>query len=217
MEIVVVLHGLIRVSHHMDKLARSLEKNGYKVYNLDYPTTKLPLKELAEFVYHKMEKEFKSNTKVNLVGYSTGAVVCRILATKHRPKNLGKVVQLAPPNHGSEYASFLKNFRLYKAFFGPAGQELTLNNKSTEKLLGKIDYELGVVAGNLSLDPMSLLIFNSPNDGKVSVASTKVNGMKDHITLNASHTFFPRNNKVIGRVLEFLKHGKFSRGKTASH
>lgn len=211
MEIVVVLHGILKVSHHMDKLARALECSGYKVYNLDFPSTKLPIAELAEFIYKKMEREFKSATKIHLVGYSTGGLMVRILATKYRPKNLGRVVQLAPPNHGSEYASFLKNFSFYRYIFGPAGQELDYHNTATEKLLGKIDYELGVIAGNFSLDPLSYFIFKSENDGKVSVESTKIKGMKDHIVLCASHTFFPRNNNVINQTLTFLKNGEFCR------
>ena len=76
-------------------------------------------------------------------------------------------------------------------------------------MFGEVNYELGIVAGNATIDPVSSLIIPGDDDGKVAVERTKLDGMKDHITINASHTFFPSNKKVQKQTLYFLKYGQF--------
>ena len=146
-----------------------------------------------------------------MVGYSMGGIVIRALLNKHRPDNLGRVVQLASPNKGSEVADFVKTNWLYEKIYGPAGQQLTTDQTGLRNLLGKVDYELGVVAGNASIDPVSSAIIPGDDDGKVSVESTRVSGMKDHVIVSATHTFFPGNKTVQRQALAFLRNGRFQR------
>lgn len=210
-EYVIILHGILRSSSHMKPVAKLLKKQGYQVLNLDYPSTKHKLEELVEITQKNIEKHNIGDKKVHFIGYSMGGLLTRGILNKYRPKNLGKVIQLASPNHGSEVADFLKNNFIYKKFYGPAGLQLTTKNPLSEKFLGKVDYNLGVIAGNSSIDPISSFIIKGDDDGKVSVKSTKVAGMKDHITVKASHTFFPSNKKVHKQILAFLNTGKFQR------
>jgi triacylglycerol esterase/lipase EstA (alpha/beta hydrolase family) len=39
-ECVILLHGLARSPRSMKRMQKYLKKEGYRVYNLDYPTTK---------------------------------------------------------------------------------------------------------------------------------------------------------------------------------
>jgi hypothetical protein len=64
---------------------------------------------------------------------------------------------------------------------------------------------LAVIAGTASIDPLSSLIILGADDGKVAVGNTKVTGMQDHLTVAASHTFFPQNQEVQAQTLFFLK------------
>jgi hypothetical protein len=50
-----------------------------------------------------------------------------------------------------------------------------------------------------------------PNDGRVSVENTKLDGMADHIIVSASHPWLVRNKMAIDQTIAFLKDGKFSR------
>ncbi len=63
-----------------------------------------------------------------------------------------------------------------------------------------------------SIDPASSCVIDGPDDGKVAVWRTRLNGAADHIVLSANHTFFPQTEAVITQTIHFLKHGGFDRG-----
>ena len=208
-EQVVVLHGIARSSSHMEQLSKFLESNGYTVFNMDYPSTKHPLDKLAAIVASDVREKVRPDQPVHFVGYSMGGIVTRAVLNKYRPDNLGRVVQLASPNNGSEVADLLKGNWLYESVYGPAGKQLVTEDAGIDALLGKVDYELGVLAGNFSIDPVSSAVIPGDDDGKVSVESTKVDGMRDHKLIYASHTFFPQNSDVQKQTLHFLRFGQF--------
>lgn len=208
---IVLLHGIFRTSRHMSKLAKYLESHGYNVLNLNYPSTKQPLEELIDIVWQDICSKIKQQKTVNFIGYSMGGLLVRAILSKHRPAILGRVVLLSPPNKGSEVADFLQNNWLYKKLYGPAGQQLITDQTAIAHLFKDIDYECGIIAGNCSIDPFSSLLINGENDGKVSIESTKLNGMKDHIILGVTHTFFPYNKEVQKQTLHFLEYGFFKK------
>lgn len=208
-EQVILLHGIARSASHMEDLQEFLEKKGYTVYNLDYPSTSHTLEKLAAIVASDIAAKIKADKPVHFIGYSMGGIVTRAVLNQFRPDNLGRVVQLASPNNGSEVADFLKDNWLYEKIYGPAGKQLVTNGAGIDELLGTVDYELGVVAGNFSIDPVSSSLIPGADDGKVSVESTKVDGMKDHVLVYASHTFFPQNKDVQKHALEFIRYGSF--------
>ena len=209
-EQVVLLHGIARSSSHMEDLETFLERKGYTVFNLDYPSTKHDLNRLTAMVASEIREKIDPSRPVHFVGYSMGGIVIRALLNKYRPDNLGRVVQLASPNKGSEVADALKETWLYEQIYGPAGQQLVTEDAGIDELLGSVDYQLGVVAGNFSIDPVSSSIIPGDDDGKVSVESTKVKGMHDHIVVYASHTFFPQSDEVQEQTLHFIRTGFFS-------
>jgi esterase/lipase len=196
----------------MQKLADYLGKENYDVINLNYPSTDYSLEELTKILKKDISLKITEDKKVNFVGYSMGGILVRIIAGQQKYKNMGRVVQLAPPNGGSEVSDFIKDWWIYKKIYGPAGQQLTTNQGRIANVLNnKIDYELGIIAGNSTIDPISSLIIPGDDDGKVSIESTKLEGMKDHIVINASHTFFPSNKEVKRQTLHFLRNGKFDK------
>jgi len=201
-ERVILLHGIFRTKKSMAGLARFLESNNFEVLNLSYPSTRQPLEQLAETIHAQIPQD---GIKTYFIGYSMGGLLVRAYLARHRLQNLGRVVMIATPNHGSEVADLLKNFWPYKKLYGPAGQQLT----TTYKLTDTIDYELGIIAGNRTIDPLCWLLIAKPNDGKVSTESTKLDGMKAHTIITATHTFFPANRKMWQLALNFLQTGYF--------
>lgn len=207
---VVILHGIARSKNHMKKLEKFLQKDGYQVVNIDYPSTKYPIQKLTDIINKEISERVSDDKKIHFIGYSMGSLMTRALIHKFKYKNLGRVVHLAPPNNGSEVADFMKDYWIYKTIFGPAGQQLVTNQNEFQDLFGEVNYELGIIAGNSTIDPISSAIIKKENDGKVSVESTKLAGMKDHIIIKSSHTFFPYNKKVQMQTLNFLKYGQFN-------
>jgi triacylglycerol lipase len=214
-EHVVLLHGILRTPRQMRPLQQRLEEAGYVVHNLGYPSTKLDLAAIVEHVHASLSQPavaagLASGPRVHFVGYSLGGLVARAYLKSHRPARLGRVVLLATPNHGSEVADALKPLPPYHWIAGPVGQELGTDRSAIEALFSPVDYEVGVLAGDVSLDPLGSLVLPRPHDGKVSVESTRLPGMADHRVLHASHTFFPANERVIEETLAFLREGRFS-------
>ena len=207
---VVLLHGIKRSSKSMQKMAARLTQDGYRVINIDYLSQHYTIDRLADDIYTQI-KSFTNGAddKIHFVGHSMGGLVIRAIIKRHRPENLGRVVMLGTPNQGSEVADFLENNILFQNFYGPAGLQLVTDQRGIANLFGAVDYDLGIIAGTRSIDPLSSVILPGQDDGKVTVERTKLDGMKDHVILPTTHTFMMMDNRVIAQTVHFLKHGIF--------
>lgn len=212
MDQVLLLHGIARTSASLAKLSQSLGAAGFSTLNLDYPSRKQSLADLVEHVHREAGPLLaQRDGQAHFVTHSMGGLLARAYIARYRPPSLGRVVMLSPPNQGSEVADLLANYRIYKEFFGPAGQQLgTDADEQLSGLLGILDYPVGVNAGDRALDPLGWLLLPRPNDGRVSVARTKVAGMADHMKLHATHAMMMRNREVIRQTIWFLRFGRFA-------
>ncbi|MBL8580094.1 MAG: alpha/beta hydrolase [Mesorhizobium sp.] len=208
-ECVVLLHGLSRTGQSMKTMEVALRKASYKVVNAKYPSTRKPIEQLTPYVSAAVQK--CGDVKVNFVTHSLGGIVLRAWLRDSRPANLGNVVMLAPPNQGSEIADDFSGSDLM-GMMGPAAKELGTGPDSLPRRLGPANYTLGIIAGDRSANPIFSSKLSGPNDGMLTVASTRLQGMRDHITLNVTHTFIMNNPMTIAQTLTFLQKGRFDRG-----
>ena len=211
-EAVILLHGLARTDKSMTKMAAALEADGFTVLNVDYPSREATVEALATEVIDAAlaEPKLKDAARIHFVTHSMGGILVRqYLKTKH-PANLGRVVMLGPPNQGSEVVDKIGDWRLFKTINGPAGQQLGTGPDSVPNQLGPVDFELGVIAGDRSINWINSLMIPGPDDGKVSVERTKVAGMKAHLVLHVTHPYLMKNATAIRETIHFLRHGRFT-------
>lgn len=206
----VLLHGLARVSDSMGELERKLGRSGYDVVNIKYPSRQHSVSVLAADAVGRgiAQCREKAPDRIHFVTHSLGGILLRRYLQEQQLDELGRVVMLGPPNHGSELVDALTGVPGF-GFFGPAGKELGTDEESIVNSLGAVDFELGVIAGCLNINPLALFVIDGPNDSIVSVASTRVAGMAAHITLPVMHSVMMRDNEAIEHSIHFLKTGAF--------
>jgi triacylglycerol lipase len=212
-ESVILLHGLCRTSRSMAKMEHALTRAGYTVHNVDYPSRTAHIQKLADDAIGKAITDCRENgaTKIDFVTHSMGGILVRSYLARHSIPELGRVVMLAPPNQGSEVVDKLGGWFLFKWIHGPAGNELGTDTNSTPNQLGPVNYPLGVIAGDRTINWInSFAMIPGPDDGKVSVERARIAGMSDFRVVHTTHPFIARNNEVIRQTIAFLRTGKFN-------
>ena len=208
---VILLHGLARSDSSMEKMQQRLSKSGFHVVNLGYPSRKYPIEILAEKAIKPALDKCSTGATVNFVTHSLGGILVRqYLSIKEIPK-LGRVVMLGPPNKGSEVVDKLGAMPGFHFVNGDAGLQLGTGHLSVPNSLGPANFDLGIIAGNRSINWILSSLIPNADDGKVSLERTKLEGMNDHLEMPVTHPFMMRNDRVISQVIYYLKNGEFER------
>ena len=209
---VLLLHGIAPLAWSMRRMERALRGAGYDTFECRYPSRRHDLRDLAAYVAERTASWRASlDGQLHLVTHSMGGLVARVLAAHHdgfAPPRLGRTVQIAPPNGGSEIADALMCWAPYRLFYGPAGAQLGTAGWSQGSIDGPVLWPAGcplaIIAGSRSLDPLGWLLLPKPNDGRVTVASTRLPGAA-HLALPATHTLIASNPAAIAATLRFLR------------
>ncbi|UCF31564.1 MAG: alpha/beta hydrolase [bacterium] len=212
-EVVVLLHGIANVPLSMKFIQYHLEEEGYTVLNLGYSSTEMSIEEAAEGVRTRVSRWIKNNRHegktIHFVAHSMGNIVSRKAVGTGFPR-LGRMVMIAPPNRGSLTAAQLKDLQLFKWIYGPAGQQLSADNRIFFDRLPVPPCEFGVIAGGKDDGEGYNPLLAGDDDGTVRVEETKLEGMADFILLHNMHTMILFDRDAADQVVHFLRNGRFN-------
>ncbi len=207
---VVLLHGLARSDRSMRSLERRISSSGFRVHNVAYPSKDGDPDHLLRYLQRNIDTcSSEPPAKVHFVTHSLGGILLRAYLRDARPENLGRVVMLAPPNHGSELVDALAWSWILRTYFGPTFLQLGTDPTSLPNRLGPADFDVGIIAGTRTHNPIGSLLIPGDDDGTVSVRSAKLDGMSDFLEHPRSHTFILSDRVVAEQVVHFIESGRF--------
>lgn len=206
---VVLVHGLGRTEASLWAMDEVLSEAGYATVRVGYQSTKATVETLAPPTLEEAIDACPADETVHFVTHSMGGILLRywLAVQEDLPEQLGRTVMLGPPNEGSELVDQLESLPPFHWINGPAAVQL--GKDGIAQSLPPVDYPVGVIAGDISLNPLYSALIEGKDDGKVAVEDTLVDGMTDHVTLSTSHTFMMNNPVVLAQTLHFLEFGMF--------
>jgi hypothetical protein len=208
--VVVFLHGMARTHRSLARLRRVVAQAGFETWARTYPSRAVPLRELAEEVAGWIRADLGERPLL-AVTHSMGGILVRHMSDALPWQG---VVMLAPPNSGSLVAAHLKRSRLFRWYFGPAGQQLgdptgwPAPPTPTGVIAGTLGPSLGNPPSWLTTG-LSILDRAQPNDGTVLVSETHHPAMTDFATVEASHTWIMNHPRTQALVVHFLRYRRF--------
>ena len=151
----------------------------------------------------------ESVDRIHFVTHSLGGILVRYYLAHHEIPDLGRVVMLSPPNQGSEAVDKLKKVPGFRWFNGPAFEQLGTDDAGIAAQLPPVDFEVGVMTGDRTINFINSMLIPGKDDGKVSVDRAQVAGMADFLITHHTHPLIMKAGDVIEQTVTFLKNGRF--------
>jgi hypothetical protein len=208
---IILLHGLARSSVSMKAVEWRLEEEGYFVVNNSYPWLGKNIEEIAPPAVEEGLTACREagKSQVGFVTHSMGGIVLRQYLQSKSIAGMWRVVMLAPPNQGSMMADQLMANEMIEPLLPKPARQLGTGDNSIPKMLGPVDFELGIIAGSNTRTIGSVGLDEVENDGTVAVEETYVEGMQDIIVMPVDHSFLMWRSEVLDQVVQFLHRGNF--------
>jgi pimeloyl-ACP methyl ester carboxylesterase len=204
---VILAHGIIRSSKSFRGMRDELQKQGYLVIGFDYPSTQISITEAAQHLASVIES-LEGIEQIDFVVHSMGGLVVRAYLAKHADKRIKRMVMMGVPNLGAKMADQLKKNPLYKLFYGPAGQQLVSSDDGLIAKLPTPKFEFAIIAGGKGTINGYNPIIPGDDDGTVQVASTRLPGAADFMTVRCLHSFLMFNDEAVASTVRFLDTGR---------
>jgi len=206
--VVICLHGIGRSSKSMNPVIRAVSAEKMTAVPFDYPGNRSSLAECAGFL-RQMVDSLTEAEQISFVVHSMGGLVVRRYLKEHSDQRHLRMVMLGTPNLGADLAAMLKNFALFRAVFGPAGQELAAGTESIAAGLPVPAFPFGIIAGGRGDERGFNPLLRGDDDGTVTVACTRLPGAADFLRVNRLHSLLMSDPQVCAAVCCFLQHGRF--------
>ena len=208
-EVVLLFHGAGKTKKQMKDIGALLYNLGYRTYSIEYSSYYQRAEQIVKEVLPKVKSIERQYERIHFIGHSLGGLIIRGALTNYKPKNLGKVIQIATPNQGSKIANYVRNIWLYRMIYGQVSQDLTTNSNFLNSLEQKAEYEVGIIAGSSKRLLAKWLLGFGVNDGRVAVDETFLAGAKSHIVIKEGHNQIVNSTKTLYQIKKFMLDGNF--------
>ena len=207
----VIIHGLGRTPMSMALPGERPERAGFRVVNFGYPSRTETIEELVNRLRQAIQECCtEDKERIHFVTHSMGGIIVRAYLAQYSTDHTGHVVMLSPPNQGSEIADTFADSPILSRLMGPAGSQLGTDSTGILHQLGPASFKLGIIIGNLSLNPLGSWMIPGSDDGKVSIDRARLEGAIAFLVIPATHTFIMNRPDVAAEFTPFLREGRFS-------
>lgn len=153
---------------------------------------------------NKINKNFNQNVKINFVAHSMGTGILRYYLKENPLENLGKVVFISPPSHGSHLADVPFVDKL-PSMLGKVVPQFSTKKDSFVNQLGEPDYDYMILIGNKTNNPLYSMIIRGKDDGMVPLKTAKMKSDNFKIIENTTHTSILKDKRTMKEISEFFK------------
>ena len=153
---------------------------------------------------NKINKNFNQNIKINFVAHSMGTGILRYYLKENPLENLGKVVFISPPSHGSHLADVPFVDKL-PSMLGKVVPQFSTKKDSFVNQLGEPDYNYMILIGNKTNNPLYSMIIRGKDDGMVPLKTAKMKSDNFRIIENTTHTSILKDKRTMKEISEFFK------------
>lgn len=218
-DVVIVFHGIYGKAKTLNAITDTLEKEGYYGINIQYPTTEDTVEEITEkYIAPNVDSVVKiveeenilrrkqglPEIKINFIVHSMGTGVLRYYLKTHKLNNLGKVVFISPPSHGSQLSDNPIS-DVIKDTLGDAVKQFKTSSDSFVNSLGEPDYQCYVMIGNKSGNFLYSILIPGIDDGMVPFKTSRLNNCNYKVIENATHTSILKDKRTLNEIADYLK------------
>ena len=218
-DVVIVFHGIYGKAKTLNAITDTLEKEGYSGINIQYPTTEDTVEKITEkYIAPNVESVIKTveeenvirrkqglpEIKINFIVHSMGTGVLRYYLKTHKLNNLGKVVFISPPSHGSQLSDNPIS-DIIKDTLGDAVKQFKTSSDSFINSLGEPDYQCYVMTGNKSGNFLYSILIPGIDDGMVPFKTSRLNNCNYKVIENATHTSILEDKRTLNEIADYLK------------
>lgn len=208
-EVVVLIHGILRSSRSMSRIAGGVRKAGLSAEPFDYPSTLKPIEESARYLESVVASFPPAVTKISFIVHSMGGLLVRAYlkrAGETVDSRLHRMVMIGVPNYGANLATMLASQPAFRFVFGPAGPELA-DEMGAAATLPTPAFPFAVIAGNRGTESGYNPLVPGDDDGTVSVASARLAGAADFMAVRGLHSTLMFQPAVVDAAVRFVQTG----------
>ena len=203
-DLVIFIHGLGGWGKQFFKFRDQLERAGYSVENINYPSTRRGIHSHAEQIDRVLNR-MEGVRQVTFVSHSMGGLVMRLVLDGKKEWraqiDVDGIVMIGAPNKGAALADALANTLGFDALTTQAGQDLRCKQAQA---LPPVAVRYCLIAGSTNGGKGINPLIPGDDDGLVAVAEVPLTLDDDLLVIESDHLGLVNHPDTINAVLRFL-------------